>query len=429
MIRRATDRLLTAVVVSAGGLIVAVLGGEPEAALLAVPWAVLLILGFSRSQNGEIDIRIAVDDERIVAGDELEITTSVNSMSGSVLVSPTPSPGFWPDRAGEYPMSAPGVHDALRNGPTTVATTLAAEQWGVHDVGHVEVVVTEPYGLFRWSGEFGETEIIRVHPKPAQIRNLLSPWLVRSVTGAHSSRLAGRGVEYADIRPFTSGDSLREINWKASARSDDLWISQRHPERATDVVVLLDSFVEAGHDVRTVFGLAIEGAVALAESHLTVADRVGLVDIGGTVRWVNPSSGRHQLTRLTDHLLSTALHSHEGDRNLTLMMSRALPPRSFVIAFTPLLDDRFIDALFILAAHGHDVAVIECAATRTHLNAQPDSPAELAARIWEADRQVVRDRLTEHGMAVATWHKGDHLDLTLAELTKLRRLAVRGRHR
>ena len=189
---------------------------------------------------------------------------------------------------------------------------------------------------------------------------------------------------------------------------------------------LVDSFVESGHDVRTVFGMAIEGAVALGESHLGVADRVGLVELGGTVRWVNPGAGSHQLQRLSDTLLSTGLHSHVADRNLSVLMSRALPPRSFVVALTPLLDDRFIDALFILAAHGHDVAVIECEAP---LPASPGKPIELAERFWQAERLMTRDRLAEQGIAVARWQQGEHLDLTLAELSNLRRRTVTARRR
>lgn len=429
MTRLATDRLLTAVIVAVGGLVVAVLAGEPEVALLAAPWTVLLIFGFARSQSGKVDVQVAVDADRLIAGDEFVVTTTIDGMSGSALISSTPSDAFWSDINRDDHETEAAVHEALRSAQTIVDLPLRADQWGVHDVGHIAITFTEPYGLFRWSGEFGSSQLIRVHPQPAQIRNLLSPWLVRSVTGAHGSKLAGRGVEYADIRPFTSGDSLREINWKATARSEDLWVSQRHPERATDVVLLVDSFVESGHDVRTVFGLAIEGAIALAESHLTVADRVGLVDIGGTVRWLNPSAGRHQLTRLIDTLLATGLYGHEADRNLALWMSRALPPRSFVVALTPLLDERFIDALFILVAHGHDVAVIECATPRPVVDDGNQFGSGLATRMWEAERQAIRDRLTEHGIAVATWHRGDHLDLTLSELISLRRLAVSGRHR
>jgi uncharacterized protein (DUF58 family) len=228
----------------------------------------------------------------------------------------------------------------------------------------------------------------------------------------------GHGVEYADLRPFTSGDSLRDINWRVTARTGELWVSQRHPDRATDVVLFVDSFVESGHDVLTAFGLAIEGVMALAESHLGMADRVGLVELGGTVRWLSPAAGGHQLQRISDALLSTGFHSHVAERDLPALMLRALPPRSFVVALTPLLDGRFIEALHILAGHGHDVGVIEVG----------DTPgrAGVARRLWDAERQMTRDRLAEHGIAVAPWSRGDHLDIAMLELGRRRRRAVRG---
>ena len=107
-------------------------------------------------------------------------------------------------------------------------------------------------------------------------------------------------------------------------------------------------------------------------------------------------------------------------------MSRAIPPRSFVVALTPLLDDRFVDALFLLAGHGHDVAVVECDVNRSvEDNENMSESLLLAHRLWEADRQMVRDRLAERGVSIARWRLGDHLDLTLSELIRRRRRAVR----
>jgi len=97
------------------------------------------------------------------------------------------------------------------------------------------------------------------------------------------------------------------------------------------------------------------------------------------------------------------------------------------MALTPLLDDRFIEALFILIAHGHDVGVVECSAAPQELTDAHDTSARLAGRIWEAKRQVVRDRLLEQGIAVATWRHGSHLELTLAELQRRRRAVGRRR--
>lgn len=427
MTRKATMRFLTAVLVSWAGLVVAIVSGVPEAAILVTPWAVLVVLGLPRAGRRQVEVDVEVDVDRVVVGDEIQITAQVSGAPGTVLVSCQPSRGFAGDAPGSRSTPSARLHDVMVGDQAGVRLHLDAAQWGVYDVGRVDVAVTEPYGLFRLVGGVDAGTFVRVHPKPSNIRNLVSPWLVRRVTGAHPSPLSGRGIEYADIRPFAAGDSLREINWKVSARSEELWVSQRHPDRATDMVLFLDAFVDSAHNVQSLFGQAIEGAVALAESHLAVADRVGLVDLGGTVRWLSPSGGRHQLLRITDHLLATRLHARAADRDLARLILRVLPPRSFVIALTPLLDERFIDALRIIVGRGHDVAVVECIEPASEDSEDPQ--LRLARQIWEAQRQMVRDTLGEHGIAVAQWRHGDDLDPTLIELSRRRRLTTAGRGR
>ncbi|MGI9605123.1 MAG: DUF58 domain-containing protein [Acidimicrobiales bacterium] len=419
MTRRATERFLTAVVLTVSAALVAVLGGRPDAAVLVAPWLVLMTLGLSRRRDHSPKITVRTSTDRVLAGDDVELTTTLVGSAGTVRVSCRPSDGFW--RA-DSPTAVP-VEEAMALGRADVTMSLAAHQWGQHDLGRVHVEITDPFGLFRSGASTAAPTNLLVHPTPTDLHDLLTPWLVRRISGAHGSKEVGRGVEYADIRPYTPGDSLREINWRASARSNELWVSQRHPDRASDVILLVDSFVESGHDVKTVVGLAIEAAVALAESHLAVSDRVGLVELGGVVRWVSPGTGRLQLQRLTDALLSTSLYANASERNLGVIPPRALPPRSFVVALSPLLDERFIDSLFVMSGRGHDVAVIECPSSLASRDNTAPDVVELrsaALDLWEAERQVIRDHLADHGVAIASWQPGEHLDMVLGELSRRR---------
>ena len=419
-----------AALVTVLGALIAVFAGLPDAAVLVAPWVVLLAVGLPRRPLESTRATIEVAAERVLVGDDVEVIISLTGAAGSVGATCLPSAGFWPrgEVGGRRPSAR--TEDVVVAGRAKMSCLLEAVEWGTHDVGRVELEVTHPYGLFREDGSVTQPTTVRVHPEPIALRNLLAPRLVRRVIGAHGSRAIGRGVEYADIRPFAAGDSLRDINWRASARSRELWVSQRHPSRATDVILLLDSFVESGHDVRTVVGLAIEAAVGLAESHLAVSDRVGLVELGGALRWVSPGTGRLQLQRLTDALLATGLYAYASERDLRVIPPRVLPPRSFVVALSPLLDDRFINALFVLTGRGHDVAVIECAWMSPDPEAAvADEPAGLALRLWDAERQMVRDRLADHGVAVVGWPKGAHLDVVLDELTRHRHRTVRSGRR
>lgn len=435
MIRRSTVRLPVAVLITVSGAIISVMTGRADAAVLAAPWAVLLALGLTRANRPRVVGSVTAESNRVLAGDSVDVVTRISGATGWVRAGFRPAPGFWPDRPdgstgepGSAADSADVADVARTDRPTELRAALTAAAWGSHDVGRVEVEVHEPYGLLRWSGSLHTPNSLRVHPRPIDIQQLLAPFFVRRLTGAHRSRSVGRGIEYADIRQFTAGDSVRDINWRASARSQDLLVSERHPDRSTDVVLLLDTFTESGHDMRSILGLAIEAAIGLAESHLSVTDRVGLVELGGILRWVNPGTGQHQLQRLTDALLATRLYENAADRQLTVLPPRALPPRSFVVALSPLLDERFVESLVVLRAGGHDVSVIECPPL-TEPGAEQaledrSETSRLALLLWQAERGVTRDQLSQRGIPVGQWHLGDHLDQVLAELT-LRRLRAR----
>ena len=423
MIRRSTERFPVAVFTVLAGGILAVLVGRPAAAVLVAPWFIVLLLAVSVSDEAKVKLEASVDNSRAIVGDMVDVIVGISPGRGRIKVQSHPATWFGttrtikPDRAADTILKP--------DDDSRLALSFVAPEWGTFDAGRLSVELTEPYGLFRWSGMASSPVAVRVHPSAQTVKQMVAPWIVRRTTGAHHSRAIGRGVEYADLRHFQAGDSLRDINWRVSARSPELWVSERHPDRATDVVLLLDSFVESGHDVHAVVGMAIEAAVALAESHLAVTDRVGLVEFGGLVRWVAPGTGRLQLQRLVDALLSTGLYANAAERDLALIAPKALPPRSFLVAMSPLLDDRFIQALGELAGRGHDVAVIECDPSirppaQDNTADGPSAPF-LAWRIWQAERSILRDRLAKHGIAVAQWKRQDPLEGTLLELGRRRR--------
>ncbi|MEM9565974.1 MAG: DUF58 domain-containing protein [Actinomycetota bacterium] len=494
MTLHATSRLVTAVGVAGAGLLIAVLGGRPEAALLAMPWLALLALGLAGGGPDRIGVRLSTSIDRVVVGGSVSVDAAIDGLDGGwVEAIWRPPAGFAAVTSvrgpgeGQGRPAGPGEDAGGRAGPAgdhdtgdlagdsagqgasngddshvdgsvegrmpdqaghravgdvadpagrvELSCTLPAGAWGTHDVGQVEIRVHHRHGLTVSRGLARQELPVRVHPRPIDLRHLLAPWHVRRLTGAHRSRAAARGVEYADIRPYGPGDSPRNINWRASARAQELLVSQRHPDRSTHAVLLIDSFGDAGYDLPAVLGDTIEAAMALAETHLTVSDRVGLIDLGGVVRWVTPGSGRHHLQRLVDALLATRLLRSEADRSVAVLPPRALPPRSFVVALSPLIDRRFVDALFTLRAAGHDVAVVELTPDLGPDDELPEegTSAAVALRIWQAERAAARGRLAEAGVAAvrrqlrarSATSEGDGApeswDITLATLAAARR--------
>src|SRR5204863_319240 len=113
------------------------------------------------------------------------------------------------------------------------------------------------------------------------VKSCVAPRETQLFTGNRVSRATGEGLEFADLREFVPGDRIRRINWRASARRGELWVNEFHAERNADVILFLDSFIDARRSDRGTLDEAVRAAATLTERYLLEKDRVGLVNFGG----------------------------------------------------------------------------------------------------------------------------------------------------
>jgi len=119
--------------------------------------------------------------------------------------------------------STPAYADVAIEGAASVPVTVPALRRGYLRLGRFRVFTTYPLGLFRaWSNvELDEHCLIYPQPEPGN-PPLPAASLVSGDGGAH-----GRGSEdFAGLRQYYPGDSLRHVAWKAFARGDQLLTKQ-----------------------------------------------------------------------------------------------------------------------------------------------------------------------------------------------------------
>src|SRR5207253_9966051 len=107
-------------------------------------------------------------------------------------------------------------------------------------------------------------------------------------------------------------------------------------------------------------------------------------------------------------------------KGLEVIPRRTLPPKSMVVALTPLLDDRALGALLELPGRGYDLAVLEI----SPLAFVPPGRREterLAHRLWSMEREALRHRFLGMGVPVGSWGPGEPLDGALAAAATFRR--------
>ena len=101
---------------------------------------------------------------------------------------------------------------------------------------------------------------LRVYPSVETLHALLPPYETQVFIGNQVSRAKGEGIEFADVRPWTPGDRPRRINWRASARRDELWVNDQHPERNTDSSSSSTRSPRPGGGGRSTLDLAVRAA-------------------------------------------------------------------------------------------------------------------------------------------------------------------------
>src|SRR5205814_8610579 len=183
---------------------------------------------------------------------------------------------------------------------------------------------------------------------------------------------------------------------------DELWVSESHPERNADVVLFVDSFAEARHGESGTLDLAVRATATLADAYIRRRDRVGLISFGGILRWLVPGMGTVQLYKIVDALLDTQVILSYYWSDLDRIPRRTLPPRALVIALSPLLDARSVDALLDLRARGHDLCVVDVSPVPFARRAAGGVDA-IAYDVWILRRDALRHRLQRAGVAVAEW--------------------------
>jgi uncharacterized protein (DUF58 family) len=152
---------------------------------------------------------------------------------------------------------------------------------------------------------------------------------------------------------------------------------------------------------------------------------VGVLSVGGRLRWLQSGTGGGQLYRIIETVLEVRRDLGFHVPALDALPAPALPSGALVYAITPLSDDRIIDVLRALVERGNPIVVVEIPTGEPRVD-PADAAAGLALRLWRIDRQALRFSLVERGVPVVSWDGTAELDLALAPLL---RVGVRGRTR
>ena len=408
----ASRKLAVYAVLGAAGLLAAVAAGSPDLAVLALPFALVVGFGLAGARPPQLSVEVEPERERALIGETFAAEVRLAS-----------------DRRLDVELAVPGRGLEVE-GPSRVSLAagrekeleleIACRRWGRYDLGRLDVRASDPLGLFVYRGRVGEPRELRVYPRLEPLAGVLSPRETQVLVGDFVAREKSDGHEFADIREWQPGDRVRRINWRTSTRTGVLHVNEYHPERNADLVLFLDAYNEIDTGAGSTLERTVRAAASIAEQHLKRRDRVGLVCYGGTLHWLNPTSGIHHYHRIVEALLDVAVYETPAGRDVAALPRSAFPSRAIVLALSPLLDERAIRALLDLRGSHLDLTVLELPVA-----GEPggDELDRLADRLWRLQRRSVHATLAAAGIPVIRWRDDLSLAATIEEAREWRRHA------
>ena len=195
---------------------------------------------------------------------------------------------------------------------------------------------------------------------------IIARWVVDGfLSGLHRSPRKGFSVEFAEFRPYQTGDDLRFIDWRVVARSDKWMVKQFEEETNTRAAMVLDvskSMDWTGSPERlTKLQYAEQVVAAVSLLLIRQRDAVGLVRYDDRLRTVLPAKARTmQWKRIVRALEEPGAGSDsrmaEGVQQAAKLIRR---PGIVIVVSDLLVDaDQMEQSLRVARAAGHQVTVL-----------------------------------------------------------------------
>ena len=226
--------------------------------------------------------------------------------------------------ATDHVMSLPGKETA------EIIYNVYARRRGYYKLGPLQVVTSDLFGLYQERTGRIAPSYFTVYPRLIPLTQLGLPSRLPFGTIASPQRLFADPARPLGVRDYRSGDSLRQINWKASAHTSHLLVKTFQPAISLETAVLLN-LNQDDYSRRTrldTIEWAIEVAASLAAHLIEQRQAVGLITNGADPLQgagdadFDEASGRLQRPQLSTVAASTPLAPRPGRNQLMRILER-----------------------------------------------------------------------------------------------------------
>lgn len=181
--------------------------------------------------------------------------------------------------------------------------------------------------------------------------------------GEYHSAFKGRGMAFSEVREYSYGDDIRDIEWNVTARFNKPYIKVFEEERELTVMLLVD--VSASHDfgsaVQTKREMVTEIAATLAFSAIQNNDKIGVVFFSDRIeKFIPPKKGRKHILYIIRELLEFKPESTRTDIKMAVeYLTQVIKRRCTCFVLSDFIDEQDFRQALTIANRKHDMVAIQ----------------------------------------------------------------------
>ncbi|MES1217963.1 MAG: DUF58 domain-containing protein [Bacteroidota bacterium] len=226
------------------------------------------------------------------------------------------------------------------NSTASIEYFLRPVQRGEYVFGDINVYAYSPLQLIKRRYIIPAEKTIKVYPSYIHVRRfqLLAVSNRLQEAGVKRIRRLGHSMEFEQIKEYVRGDDYRTINWKATARKNDLMVNSYTDQRSQQIYCIINKgrVMKMPFDGMTLLDYAINATLVLSNVALVKHDKAGLITFADNLdSFLTADKKPTQMNMLQETLYKQQTTFPEPDfEKLYSVIRNRITHRSLMILFT-----------------------------------------------------------------------------------------------
>lgn len=309
---------------------------------------------------------------------------------------------------------------------------------GEYHFGNLNVFSQSPLKLISRKQMFNSQAMVPNYPSFLQLKKYEFIAFTNKLKnfGLKKIRRIGHTLEFEQIKNYVTGDDVRNINWKATAKRNQLMVNQYQDEKSQPVYSIIDTgrVMKMPFNQLALLDYAINSTLAISNIVLKKNDKAGMFTFSRKVEnKVAAERRKSQMQLLLETLYNIETDFSESDfLRLYIDIKRMVKQRSLLLLYT---NFETMDALhrqlpYLLAiAKQHLLVVIffENTELKTLLQSKAETTKEIfdktIAEKFAFEKKLIVNELNKYGIqSILTAPE----DLTINTINKYLEIKARG---